>query len=91
MLIGQCEFLPSKQRAREARRRHVGVSVSLMFGVFVFLRPWYVIIMAAIVEWAYKAKSRPHITVGVCSERLCSYVVTSKHVFLVWEKLFLLS
>lgn len=36
------------------------------------------IIMAAIVEWAHKAKSRPHITVGVRSERLCSYVVTSK-------------
>lgn len=48
------------------------------------------IIMAAIVEWAHKAKSRAHITVGVCSERL-QYVVTSKHVLPVWEKLFLLS
>lgn len=58
--------------AREAgrqERRHVGVSVSLMFGVFVFLRPRYVIIMAAIVEWAHKAKSRPHITESVCSQK----------------------
>lgn len=52
---------------REARRRHGGVSVSLLF---VFLGPRYVIIMAAGVEWARKAKSRPHITAGVCSERV---------------------
>lgn len=58
----------------------------LLFGVFVFLRPRYVIIMAAEVEWAHKAKSRPHITEGVCRERVCIYVVTSKLVFLVCER-----
>lgn len=49
-------------RVSAMRRRHVGGSVSLMFGVFVFLRPRYVIIMAAVVEWAHKADSRAHIT-----------------------------
>lgn len=54
--------------------------MSLMIGVFVFLRLWYAIIMAAIVEGDHKAKSRAHIMLGVCSETL---YVTSKHVFLV--------
>lgn len=80
-----------KAKSKGGRRRRVGVRVSLVFGVFVFLRPRYVIIMAAIVEWAHKAKSRAHIMVGVCTEKLCSYAVTSKNVFLVWEKLFLFS
>lgn len=69
-VTGQCE----------ARRRLSVVSVTLVFGVFVFLRPRYVIIMGAIVEWSHKAKSKAHIMVGVCSEGL---LVPSKYVFLV--------
>lgn len=43
----------------------------------------FAIIIAAIVEWAYKGKSRAHFMVGVWfSEVLCTYVETSKHMFL---------
>lgn len=49
------------------RRRHTGASMSLSVWSVCVSEAQFVIIIAAIVEWAYKGKSRAHFMVGVCS------------------------